>query len=97
MLASRTELAAALAGALDVICERLDLETGWIWLYDDAAQSFYLAAARNLPPYLQEPVQMTGDACWCMESFDAGDFVSRTSTSSSAAGCARATVPAARR
>jgi two-component system, NarL family, sensor kinase len=76
VLAGRTELAAALDGALSVVCERLDLETGWIWLYDDAAQSFYLAAARNLPPYLQEPVQMTGDACWCMESFDAGDFVS---------------------
>ncbi len=77
VLANRTDVAAALTGALDVICERLDLETGWIWLYDGAAQSFYLAAARNLPPYLQEPVQMTGDACWCMESFDAGDFVSQ--------------------
>jgi len=55
----------------------LDLASGWIWLFDEETRRFYLAASWQLPPYLQEPVQMTGSNCWCFESFLDGDFVSQ--------------------
>jgi len=64
----------ALDGALGAIVRALDLAAGWIWIVDTDTKRFYLAAAFELPPYLREPVQMTGDLCWCMESFEDGDF-----------------------
>jgi two-component system NarL family sensor kinase len=67
----------ALDGALREIVRALDLAAGWIWLVDPGTGRFYLAAAHDLPPYLREPVQMTGDPCWCMESFTDGDFDSK--------------------
>jgi len=77
-LSRETAVGPMLASALGIVSARLDLETGWVWLLDRETDAFYLAAERNLPPYLQEPVQMTGEACWCMESFSDGDFASKT-------------------
>jgi two-component system, NarL family, sensor kinase len=76
-LSRETSVSAMLSRALDIVATRLDLETGWVWLLDRETNHFYLAAERALPPYLQAPVQMTGDACWCMESFFDGDFASK--------------------
>ena len=67
----------ALEAALREIVRALGLATGWIWLVDPETERFYLAAAYELPPYLRAPVQMTGDPCWCMESFTDGDFDSK--------------------
>ena len=67
----------ALEAALREIVRALDLAAGWIWIVDPQTGRFYLAAAHELPPYLREPVQMTGDPCWCMESFVDGDFDSK--------------------
>jgi signal transduction histidine kinase len=67
----------ALDAALREIVRALELAAGWIWLVDPGTGRFYLAAAHELPPYLREPVQMTGDPCWCMESFTDGDFDSK--------------------
>jgi two-component system, NarL family, sensor kinase len=75
-LSRETDVRASLERTLEIVSAHLDLETGWIWLLDPQTQDFYLAAERNLPPYLQEPVQMTGEQCWCMESFFDGDFIS---------------------
>jgi two-component system, NarL family, sensor kinase len=76
-LSRESSASAMLARALDVVATHFDLETGWIWLLDPQTDRFYLAAERNLPPFLQEPVQMTGEVCWCMESFFDGDFASK--------------------
>jgi two-component system NarL family sensor kinase len=75
-------IAAALNGAADVqqalsrtlalIAELLGFPTGWVWLLDGDTGQFYGAAAQNLPPYLQEPVRMTGKHCTCMDIFLAG-------------------------
>jgi two-component system NarL family sensor kinase len=62
----------ALEHTLDVIARELKLDTGWVWLVDAETGHVYSAAARNLPPYLQEPVRMTGSSCWCIEQFRAG-------------------------
>jgi two-component system NarL family sensor kinase len=68
---------AALEQTLRLAAELLDCETGWIWLRDERTRKFYLAASYNLPPFLQEPVRMTGSKCWCIEGLLDGDFKSR--------------------
>ncbi len=55
----------------------LGLPTSWLWLEDAATGRFYSAAARGLPPYLAEPVHMTGEPCWCMQSYQAGELTPR--------------------
>lgn len=62
----------ALERTLEVIARELQLDTGWVWLVEAETGHVYSAAARNLPPYLQEPVRMTGASCWCIEQFRAG-------------------------
>jgi len=67
----------ALNRTLTLIAEHLGFETGWVWLQEVHSRRFYLAGSRNLPPYLQEPVRMTGSVCWCLEAFLDGDFVTK--------------------
>ena len=62
----------ALEQTLEVIARELGLDTGWVWLVDPETGHVYSAAARNLPPFLQEPVRMTGASCWCIEQFRDG-------------------------
>lgn len=67
----------ALERTLRLGADLLDCESGWIWLRDQRTRKFYLAASYNLPPFLQEPVRMTGSKCWCIEGLLDGDFRSR--------------------
>ncbi|PZR58495.1 MAG: hypothetical protein DLM50_03170 [Candidatus Meridianibacter frigidus] len=67
----------ALDETLRIAIELLGFQSGWVWLRSDEETSFYLAASRNLPPYLQEPVRMTGTPCWCIESVLDGDFATK--------------------
>lgn len=71
-LADADDTRQALEQTLSLIAERLDLHTGWVWLLDADTGRYYNAAAHDLPPYLQEPVHMTGELCWCLEAFAAG-------------------------
>lgn len=59
----------ALIKTLGIVAEALGLRTGWVWLLDTQSDDIYYAAGRNLPPYLQEPVRMTGATCWCIDAF----------------------------
>ncbi len=77
LLAAHSDTSRALDEILAVIADAFAIAAAWIWLADPATSRFYLAASRGLPPFLQQPVEMTGDACWCLESFAAGDFVSQ--------------------
>jgi two-component system, NarL family, sensor kinase len=76
-LNSASTVQQALERTLDVIARELKLDTGWVWLLDPETGHIYSAAARNLPPYLQEPVRMTGSWCWCIEEFREGTLESR--------------------
>jgi two-component system NarL family sensor kinase len=76
-LNSTADLREALTRALALTAEALDLHTGWVWLRDPDGGHFYSAATLNLPPYLQEPVRMTGRPCWCIEAFQAGELAPR--------------------
>lgn len=71
------DVSGALERCLRLGAELLDCESGWIWLRDQRTRKFYLAASYNLPPFLQEPVRMTGSKCWCIEGLLDGDFRSR--------------------
>jgi two-component system NarL family sensor kinase len=59
------------------MADLLGVATGWVWLRDPASDRFYSAAAQSLPPYLQEPVRMTGRSCWCLELFRHGQLTAR--------------------
>src|SRR5947207_4697150 len=63
--------------ALSRVVDLLGVETGWVWLRDPASDRFYNAAVQSLPPYLQEPVRMTGRSCWCLELFRKGQLTAR--------------------
>ena len=64
----------ALGRTLALTAELLGLHSGWVWLRDPDSGQYYSAAALNLPPYLQQPVRMTGRPCWCLEAFEAGEL-----------------------
>jgi two-component system NarL family sensor kinase len=76
------EIAEALNGAADVdqalrdaltrVAELLGVRTGWVWLIDPQSGRFYSATAQELPPFLREPVRMTGQSCWCIDAFKSG-------------------------
>ena len=67
----------ALDRTLELVTGLLGLETGWVWLFDPETEHIYAAAARNLPPYLQEPVRMSGAPCWCINEFRDGSLSAR--------------------
>lgn len=67
----------ALDRTLELVTDLLGLQTGWVWLVDSETAHIYSAAARNLPPYLQEPVRMTGSWCLCIEEFRNGSLTPR--------------------
>lgn len=71
-LNSSPDVQQALERTLGLVADLLGLRTGWIWLRDIDTDQFYSAAARNLPPYLQTPVRMTGYPCACIEEFNDG-------------------------
>src|SRR6266849_791671 len=67
----------ALDRTLELVTGLLGLQTGWVWLLDRETDHIYSAAARNLPPYLQEPVRMSGSWCLCIEEFRNGSLTPR--------------------
>ena len=77
VLASHASMAHALDELLETISEAFSIAAAWVWLVDPDTQRFYVAASRGLPPLLQEPVEMTGDPCWCLDAFEEGDFTSK--------------------
>lgn len=85
-LSSASDVRAALQRTLELVADLLGLRTGWVWLVDRETGQYYNAAARHLPPYLREPVRMTGDWCWCLESFADGEL---TPQNISVIGCSR--------
>lgn len=71
-LNSSVDVGQALERTLALVADLLGLPTAWVWLLDAETDQFYLAAAHNLPPYLREPVRMTGGWCVCTDEFRRG-------------------------
>ncbi len=76
-LSGATDTRAALQRTLELVTTLLDLRTGWVWLLDRETGQYYNAAALHLPPYLREPVRMTGESCWCLEAFANGKLTAQ--------------------
>lgn len=77
-LNSAPSIEEALDRTLALVTELLDLQTGWVWLVDPDTGHIYRAAARNLPPYLQEPSRMSGESwCLCIGEFRDGTLAAR--------------------
>lgn len=73
-LNSAPDVRQALQRTMGAVAELLGLHTAWVWLIDPETDQFYHAGALNLPPYLQEPVRMTGRSCWCIDSYRKGEL-----------------------
>lgn len=67
----------ALEQTLALSLDLLGLRSGWVWLLDPETNQFFSAAAHNLPPYLQEPVRMSGSWCVCTEALRSGELLSK--------------------
>jgi two-component system, NarL family, sensor kinase len=67
-----TDIYQALERTLGLVARLLGLRTGWVWLKDAETGQFYVAATQRLPPYLQEPVRMSGSWCYCTDLFVKG-------------------------
>lgn len=68
-----TDIAEALTRTLTLVAEVLGLHSGWVWLLDEQGE-FFSAAGYRLPPYLQQPQNMTGWRCLCLRTFETGDL-----------------------
>jgi two-component system NarL family sensor kinase len=73
-LNSAADVRQALERTLALLVDLLGLQTGWVWLLNPEDQQFYLAVAQNLPPFLQEPIRMSGRRCLCTELFRKGEL-----------------------
>lgn len=67
----------ALERTLALVTDLVGLQSGWVWLLDPETSQFYSAAAYRLPPYLQEPVRMSGSWCICTDGLRSGDLMSK--------------------
>ncbi len=76
-LNSAPDVESALTRTLALVAQRFGLQTGWVWLLDPESEQFYIAAVYNLPPFLQQPVQMTGESCSCIWEFRRGSLTPR--------------------
>jgi two-component system NarL family sensor kinase len=76
-LNSTVDVSRALERMLAIVTKALRLRTGWIWLLDPDSHRFYLAASHDLPPYLREPVRMSGSWCECTQAFRDGRLAAR--------------------
>jgi two-component system, NarL family, sensor kinase len=69
------DVESALTRSLELVGQLLGMDSGWVWLLDPESERMYAAATLNLPPYLQQPVQMTGDeTCTCIWEFKDGSL-----------------------
>jgi two-component system NarL family sensor kinase len=59
------------------VVDLLGLRTGWVWLIDPQTGRFYSASAQNLPPFLDDPVRMTGRSCWCIDAYRSGQLAAK--------------------
>lgn len=67
----------ALYDILQQVGRQLGLDCGWVWLIDAESGRFYRSVSWNMPPWLEQPVNMTGSACWCIRQFRAGTLSPR--------------------
>jgi two-component system NarL family sensor kinase len=73
-LSHSLDLERVLDTALRTVGELLGLETGWVWLVDEATGEPVLGATRNLPPGLVQHADLMLGECYCLKTYEAGDL-----------------------
>ena len=76
-LNAESDVRSALERTLALVTDLVGLRSGWVWLLDEETNQFYNAAAYNLPPYLQEPVRMSGSWCICTDGLRSGALMTK--------------------
>lgn len=76
-LNATNDVRSALERTLALVTDLIGLHSGWVWLLDAETNQFYSAATYNLPPYLQEPVRMSGTWCQCTDGLRSGELMSK--------------------
>jgi len=76
-LNATNDVRSALERTLALVTDLIGLHSGWVWLLDAETSQFYSAASYNLPPYLQEPVRMSGTWCQCTDGLRSGELRSK--------------------
>jgi two-component system, NarL family, sensor kinase len=76
-LNATNDVRGALETTLALVTDLLGLHSGWVWLLDPETNQLYNAAAYNLPPYLQEPIRMSGTWCLCTDALRSGELMSK--------------------
>ncbi|HYK54579.1 MAG TPA: GAF domain-containing sensor histidine kinase [Candidatus Eremiobacteraceae bacterium] len=71
------DVRSALERTLALVTDLVGLRSGWVWLLDPDTSQFYSAATYRLPPYLQEPVRMSGSWCICTDGLRSGELMSK--------------------
>ena len=71
------DVRSALERTLALVTDLVGLQSGWVWLLDPETNQFYSAASYRLPPYLQEPIRMSGSWCICTEDLSSGDLMTK--------------------
>lgn len=56
------------------VADLLNLRAGWVWLRQEDAEGFYLAATQNLPPALANEAHHMQGSCYCLDSYQDGDL-----------------------
>ncbi len=68
-LNASVDLPSLLNTALEKVAALLELDTGWVLLFDEKTGTAYTAASQNLPGGLEDnPERMTG-GCYCLDLF----------------------------
>jgi two-component system NarL family sensor kinase len=65
-------LADSLGATLSRVAEFLNLQAGWVWLFNETTGQPYLAAAQNLPAALAEYPERMAGSCYCLGAFRRG-------------------------
>ncbi len=69
VLNQELDLEKALDRALQKSIELLQLKTGWIWLFNPASNTAYLAASHQLPPIFAERPELLSGTCYCIKKY----------------------------
>ena len=68
------DLEGSLQTVLAQVADLLEMNTSWIFLFDEETKGPYLAGALNLPPGLANNPHLMGGWCYCLETYVAGNL-----------------------
>ena len=68
------DLEKALTVTLQQSIDLLQLQTGWIWLFNPESNTAYLAASHQLPPIFSDRPELLSGTCYCIKKYLTGNL-----------------------